>query len=115
MKTAIKILISLFLAICIGVHIYGLFYHPFPESDLSHVIHLASYSLCLYSLLSDIKFRFLLYSLGALYPFIYHANCFINQLVELHKFHPICFQVISILPIGAYWIFLQRKKPEVIA
>jgi hypothetical protein len=110
MKTTINILISLFLAICIAVHIYGLFYHPFPESDLSHIAHLTSYSLCLYTLLTRVKYRLLFYGIGSLYPFIYHLNCFYTQWVELHKFHPICFQVVAILPVGAFWVFIQSKK-----
>jgi hypothetical protein len=112
MLTVVKILLATFLSICVGVHIYGLIYHPFPESDLSHVIHILSYSLCLFTFLRPIKFRLLLYCIGAVYPFFYHARCFFMPLIELHKFNVICLEVIIVLPLAGLLI-LKQNRPAV--
>ena len=109
MNTIARILLGTFLAIGVGVHIYGLFYHLYNESDLSHVIHIISYSLCLFAFLRPVKFRLLLYCIGAVYPFFYHANCFFTPLIELHKFNSICLQVIIVLPLAAWFIQKQNR------
>ena len=108
MNTILKILLGTFLAICAGVHVYGLFLHPFPESDLSHIAHVISYSLCLFTFLRPMKFRLLFFCTGAVYPFIYHAKCFFIPLIELHKFNLICLEVIIVLPLAGLFILKQN-------
>ncbi len=110
MMMIVKILLGTFLAICVGVHIYGLFYHSFNEPDWSHIVHIISYSLCLFTFLRPIKFRIWLYLLGAVYPFFYHARCFFVPLIELHKFNHICLEVIIVLPLAA-WFILKQNRP----
>jgi hypothetical protein len=106
---AAKILIATFLIICVAVHVYGLFSHSFPESDLSHVVHIISYSLCLFTFLRPVKFRLPLYVLGAVYPFLYHANCFFTPLIQQQKFNAVCLLVIVILPLAAWWVAKQNR------
>lgn len=110
MNAIVKILLATFLSVGVVVHIYGLFYHPFPESDLSHIIHILSYSLCLFTFLRPVEFRIWLYVIGAAYPFFYHARCFFVPLIELHKFNYICLEVIIVLPLAA-WFILKQNRP----
>ena len=110
MNTVVKVLLAVFLTICVLVHVYGLIYHPFPESDLSHIIHILSYSLCLFTFLRPVKYRLLLYCMGAIYPFIYHANCFFTPLIELHKFNSICMLVIIVLPLAGWLVYKQSRS-----
>ena len=109
MSIIAKILLGTFLAIGVAAHLYGLLYHAFSEPDWSHVVHIISYSLCLFTFLRPIKFRLLLYCIGAVYPFLYHANCFFVPLVKLHKFNSICFQVIIVLPLAGLFILKQNR------
>jgi hypothetical protein len=108
----IKALIAVFLVIAVAVHIIGFFAPVSEEGYLSHTIHLLSYSLCLFTFLKPVKFRLWLYGLGAIYPVAYHANCFFTQLIQLHKFNAICFEVIVILPLAALLIWQWEKEPK---
>lgn len=109
-QTGVKVLISLFLLIAVGVHVAGLFVHVSDESVLSHIIHLLSYSICLFAFLRPVKFRLIIYSIGMLYPVFYHACCFFKQLLELKKFNLICLEVIVILPMAAVLIWQNEKR-----
>jgi len=111
-QTGIKILISLFLLIAVGVHIAGLFMHVSDETILSHIVHLLSYAICLCAFMRPVKFQLSLYLIASVYPVFYHARCFFTQLSELHKFNSICFEVIVILPLAALLIFTENKKAE---
>lgn len=110
-QTVVKVLIALFLAIAVGVHIAGLFMHVSDESILSHIVHLLSYSVCLFTFLRSVKFRLFIYLLATVYPVLYHARCFFTQLLELQKFNSICFEVIVILPLAALIIWQNEKRP----
>ena len=110
MKFAAKTLLVVFLVICIGVHVYGLFTHFNNESDLSHTVHLLSYALCLYSFVQPAKHRLLLYLTGLVYPFIYHALCLGKTYNELHSVNSVCLLVVVLLPAMAYWILLEEKS-----
>jgi len=102
-------LFVLFLAPAILVHIAGLFTHITDESTASHLIHVVSYSLCLYTILFPVAHRLSLYLVGALYPFLFHANCFLTPLLQQNKISYVCLLVIVMLPLGAVWI---RKGPH---
>lgn len=111
MKFVAKILLSVFLVICVGVHVYGLFTHFNSESNLSHTVHLLSYALCLYSFVQPVKFRLWLYLVGLTYPFAYHALCLGKTYNELHSVNSVCLLVVVLLPAMAYWISLEEKTP----
>jgi len=104
-----KILLALFFVICLVVHVQGLLYHSYPESNVSHVIHLVSYSVCLLTTLRVINYRLLLYLAGLVYPFCYHANCLWMHYNLEHKISPVCLLVVVLMPLGAGWIWSQRK------
>ena len=110
MNRFITYLIALFLIVCIGVHVAGFFVHVSNEGMLSHVIHLISYSLLLLAFLRPVKFRLLLYCIGFIYPFCYHANCFFVSMLQQHHFNSICFDVIFVLPIAGIMILQQETK-----
>lgn len=109
-NTLFRILFSLFLVVCIAVHIYGLLTHFNEESNLSHVIHTISYALCLFAYLFPVRFRLWLYVAGAAYPVAYHAYCFFGQLYELHKMNAICLLVILLIPLAAMEVSRLNKK-----
>ncbi len=104
----IRILISLFLIVAITVHIVGLFSPISDEPLWSHIVHLISYSLCLFTFLREVRFRLLLYFIGTIYPVAYHAHCFATQLLKFDKFNAICFLVIVILPLAALVIWQNK-------
>ena len=118
MKTTLLIirgLIALFLTIAVIVHVVGLFMKLSDESILSHIVHIISYSLCLFTFLRPVKFRLLLYAIGAVYPFCFHANCFFTHLIQQHHFNSICFEVIVVLPLAALLMFTQKENAEISA
>ncbi len=94
------ILLSLFLVVCIAVHVLGLIYHPTQESNLSHIAHLVSYSLCLLCCLRPLPYANWIYVTATVYPFVYHGICAYESLTKLGKPNWICFLVIILLPLG---------------
>lgn len=106
----IRVLIALFLSIAIAVHVVELVRPTLDEPVWSHIVHLISYSLCLFTFLRVVKFRLLLYCTAMVYPVMYHANCFFTQLLHFDKFNAICFQVIVILPLAAVLIWQNEKR-----
>jgi hypothetical protein len=104
----IRALFSIFLAICIGVHIYGLLTHFNNESNASHVVHLISYSLCFYAFLKPINYRLALYSFGSIYPFLYHAHCAWLSYAQYSKWNGVCILVVVMLPLGALWVWQEK-------
>lgn len=113
LNISFKVLFSLFLVICIAVHVYGLLTRFNDESVLSHIVHTLSYSVCLFTFLYPVKYRLILYFFGAVYPVAYHAKCFLSQIVYQSKFNSICFLVIFILPLAAVVIWKNVKRPAV--
>lgn len=107
-----KTLLTVFLLICIGVHVYGLFTHFNDESDLSHVVHLLSYSLCLFAFVKPVKHRLFLYLAGLVYPFAYHALCLGKTYSQQHAVNYVCLLVVVLLPAMAYWIWLEGNIPR---
>jgi hypothetical protein len=112
MKTVIKILLATFLVICVGVHVAGFFVHVSDETPLSHTIHLLSYALCLFVFLKRVKYHLVLYGIGFVYPFVYHALCLEKTYVELHKVNPVCMLVVILLPAIGIWMWLEAKAPK---
>lgn len=112
MKFIIKTLLAVFLVVCVGVHVYGFFIHFNNESDLSHVIHLLSYSLCLFTFLKPVQYRVWLYFAGLVYPFVYHALCLGNTYHEHRTVNYVCLLVVVLLPAMAYWIWLEENAPR---
>jgi len=112
MKTlhlVIRILIAIFLLIALTVHVVGLFSPKSAEPLWSHIVHLVSYSLCLFTFLREVRFRLLLYFIGTIYPLAYHTHCFATQLLEFDKFNTICFLVIVILPLAALVVWQNKN------
>ena len=111
MNTVIKVLLALFLVVCVGVHVYGLL-EPFSsESTLSHIIHLIGYGTCLLAvLLKKNPFSLSLYLCGALYPFFYHALCAWDTYELSHSLNYICILVIVVLPLGAVWVAKKQNE-----
>jgi hypothetical protein len=103
-----KVLFVIFLLICIGVHVYGLFEPITHESTASHLIHLVSYSLCLFAFLAPLPGRPFVYSLAAVYPFAFHAHCAWVSFFDAGKLNGICILVVVLMPIGAFWLFKQK-------
>jgi hypothetical protein len=123
-QLTINILFTLFLIICIAVHVVGLCVagHLFTitsrvsdEPVYSHIIHMVSYCVCLFVLLRPIKYRTLIYCLAAIYPFCYHAHCAWVSYTVHDKFNAICILVIIEMPLIALWIWKQASVKESIA
>src|ERR1700722_1316092 len=96
-----NILFTIFLIICIAVHVVGLATHYSNEPVYSHIIHLVSYCICLLALLRPIPYRTLIYCLAAIYPFCYHANCAWVSYTLHDKFNGICILVVVEMPLIA--------------
>jgi hypothetical protein len=110
-RLVIRVLIALFLSIAVVVHLVGPFLpDKLPEPLWSHTVHAVSYGLCFFTFLRTVRYRLLLFGLGAVYPFVYHANCFFTLMVNEGKFNHICFEVIVILPLAALLIWRNEKS-----
>lgn len=92
-----KFLFSLFLTVCVVVHIVGLIQPYTAEPSWSHVIHIVSYTSCLLALLVDFKHRTWVYVIGLLYPFYYHSVC-LSQFADAMSI-VICGLVVVLLPL----------------
>lgn len=101
-------LMILFLIICLGVHVVGLA-RPFSSEPVwSHIVHLVSYCLCLYCVVSPPQIGWLLYTIGAIYPFVYHARCAWSQYTLYGHLAAICILVVVLMPAGG-WLVGSRK------
>jgi hypothetical protein len=107
-----KTLLVVFLLVCVAVHVYGLFTRFNNESNLSHIIHLLSYTLCLFTFLKVIRYRLWLYLAGLVYPFVYHAVCLGKTYNELNTVNYVCLLVVVLLPAIAYWIWWEETAPS---
>ena len=108
-KLIITLLFALFLLICIGVHIVGLVTKYSDEPIYSHIIHTICYCTCLFALIRPLRYRTEIYSVAAVYPFLYHANCAWMHYSLQGKLHPICILVIILMPLIAAWIWSQTN------
>jgi hypothetical protein len=114
-RLIINILFTLFLIICIAVHVVGLATHYSDEPIYSHIIHLVSYCICVFVLLRPVQYRTLIYCLAAIYPFCYHAHCAWVHYAVQGKFHAVCILVIIEMPLIALWIWKQKELDQLIA
>lgn len=112
MNTFLKVFFALFLVVCIGVHVYGLFVPFTTESTASHITHLLSYSLCLFALLTKFNIRLAVYFVGALYPFYYHANCAWNTFQAQHTLNIVCWLVVILLPLIGGFIAKENRSTD---
>lgn len=111
-KLISKILMTIFLLICVGVHVRGVLV-PFSSEPLgSHIIHIISYTLCLVSILRQFSWAWVAYTFGAIYPFFYHARCTWMEYSIHERFSPVCIFVIILLPagIGLVWPKSMAKQ-----
>ena len=106
----IRILIALFLVICILVHVVGLV-RPFSEETvLSHILHIISYGMCLAAFWLYFPFRIPVYLIGAVYPLYIHGDCLAHYLSAEHRVNIICLLVVVVLPLAAIWMFYEHRK-----
>lgn len=93
-----------FLAICLAVHIAGLL-RPFSsEPTWSHLVHLLSYALCLYCVIRPMQLAWVIYTIGTIYPFLYHAPCAWTQYSEHGQLSIVCILVVVLLPAGGWLV-----------
>ena len=105
----ITVLFSTFFVIFIGVHVVGLTTRFSDEPVYSHIIHTICYGICLYTIIRPIKHRTLLYSIAAVYPFLYHLNCAWTHYTLQGKISPICSLVVVLMPLGTMWLWNQSN------
>lgn len=113
MKTAERVgvgFFSLFLMFCAGVHVYGLFVPFNSESTGSHIIHLLSYLLCLYSFHSKSSYSKWMYLAGMVYPVAFHAVCAYSTYIHQHRINGICVWVVVALPLAWLWMISDNRK-----
>ena len=106
----LKIVMILFLLICIGVHLKGILSPFSDEPTWSHIVHLVSYSICLISIARPFPMAMMTYTFGAIYPFIYHARCVWTQHELYQRWSPICILVVVLMPVGMIVAAGRKKK-----
>lgn len=98
-----------FLTICLGVHVVGLI-RPFSSEPVwSHIAHLLSYALCMYCVVRPPRAAWLFYTIGAIYPFVYHARCAWSQYMAYGQPAAICILVVVLMPAG-WWLVRTGQK-----
>ena len=108
----LKILLASFLAICVAVHIIGLFYPVSNEPVWSHIAHVVGYGLCLLAFLKRLKYGIFLYLLGMWYPFFFHARCAWDS-YNSGQLSAICILVVIMLPAIGYRVWLHGKENHI--
>ena len=105
----LKFAMILFLLICLGVHVRGVL-SPFSDEPMwSHIVHLVSYTCCLICVIRPFPMAIVAYTIGAIYPFIYHARCVWTQHELYHRWSPICILVVVLMPAGMI-VVAGRKR-----
>lgn len=113
MKTAERVgvgLFSVFLMFCAGVHVYGLFVPFNSESMASHIIHLLSYLLCLYSFYGRGGYSNWMYLAGMIYPVAFHALCAYSTYIQQQRINGVCVLVVLALPLAWLWMISNFRK-----
>ena len=113
LQPILRILLAMFLAICVAVHIIGFFYPVSNEPMWSHTVHILSYGLCLFTFLKRIKHGVFLYLAGMLYPFFFHARCAWEGFNLYGQFNAICVLVVVLLPAIGYQVWLKGKENHI--
>ncbi|MCW3126695.1 MAG: hypothetical protein JWO03_2353 [Bacteroidetes bacterium] len=109
-KLIFKILMILFLLICVGVHVQGLLAPFSSEPVWSHIVHVISYTLCLVSIIRPFSWAWVAYTIGAIYPFLYHGRCAWIQYTVHDRFSAVCILVVVLLPLGSWIVWPERVK-----
>ena len=107
-----KILMSVFLVICIGVHVVGVVSPLTGEPLWSHIVHMISYAICLVSVLRPFSWRWVAYTIGAVYPFMYHARCAWTQFAIFGRYSAVCILVVVLLPTGIWLVWPKGPKTD---
>jgi hypothetical protein len=107
LNNTFKILALVFFAIAVAVHIYGLFYPITSETTASHIAHILSYSVCLYSVFTQFKHSQFIYLVAALYPIYFHAGC---ARAADGNFNAVCVFVVVYMSIVSVWMFYTNRK-----
>jgi hypothetical protein len=105
MHTTIKYLFATFLLIAALVHVYGLAFNDTSESTLSHIVHLVSYLVALFTVLKHFKFSTVIYFVSAVYPFYYHLACAVETYYNKGELNAICILVVILMPLIGGWLY----------
>ena len=113
MKLLINTLLSVFFAIAISVHVYYVI-----ESDGKpfwwHCIYYITYGTCWWMLFSKNKYRSLIYTGMAVFPFISHVYYGYKHIPAFDSMFWICVLVCLMLCLGFFWIKYQRDETTTI-
>ncbi len=101
MKLIIRILLSVFFAIAIGVHIYYVL-EPDTQPFWWHCIYYITYGTCWWMILSKNKYRILIYSVMMVFPFITHLYYAYKHIPAFDSMFWICLLVCIMLPLGFF-------------
>jgi hypothetical protein len=101
-------LISIFFAICIGVHDYEI-YKEEPPQYLWHFYYFACYGVCWKMIFSSHKHRQWIYLIMAVFPFSTHLYYGYQHILKLDFEFWICLIVCLLLPIG---FFVMKKESK---
>ena len=112
MNTLFKYLFAGFLLVAALVHVYGLIFHTTDESDISHFIHLVSYTFCLVAVLKQGYLNLASFIVSSLYPIYYHLCCAITFYQTQGGWQPICILVVLLMPLIGVWLYLSIKHTE---
>jgi hypothetical protein len=110
MHTIIKYSFAIFLLIAALVHVYGLAYNDTSESTLSHIVHLVSYLVALFTVLKSFKFHVIIYVAAAIYPFYYHLACAVETYNNTGALNAICILVVILMPLIGGWLFKTSSE-----
>lgn len=104
-----KVVVSIFFAIAVAVHVVGLIQPYTTEPTWSHWLHIVCYWLCLLSIWQKGKLFLLIHSVASIYPFFYHANCFYESVAK-GTFSIICLLVMMMMPLSIYLTYKTISK-----
>jgi hypothetical protein len=103
MKLILKILLSVFFAIAIGVHIYYVI-KPDTQPFWWHLLYYITYGGCWWMLFSKNKYRPAIYVTMALFPFATHVYYGYQHLRQLDTELWVCILTCIMLLLGFFWI-----------
>ena len=113
MKVVFKILLSVFFAIAIGVHIYYVI-KPDTQPFWWHLLYYITYGVCWWMLFSKNEYRRAVYVMMALFPFVTHLYYGYQHFPSLDAMFWICLLVCVLLPAG-YFLINEKATEETMA
>jgi hypothetical protein len=99
MKIVVRILIYVFFAISIGVHVYYVIM-PDHKPFWWHCIYFLTYGTCWCMLFSKQKYRTVLYAVSAVFPFASHLYYATLHMSPVDSVFWVCVAVCVMLPLG---------------